>query len=410
MKQAQGYFWVIGGGLLQVPLIEEVKKLGLKAIVTDRNPSCVCREKADLFFTSDIFDIPGHLNIAKKLQSDGVHIAAVLAAGIDATETMAVLAAELRLPGVNPEIARITNNKDLYRQRLKELGYPVPKFQVIDQSNLEQLPDIAKEIGFPLIIKNTSSSGSRGTRIFYVPDFKAMHEAALNAISVSRSKKALIEEFWEGEEQSVETLFDIHGNFHPCFITDRLFEKKDGYAIEIGLRNPSILSEAIQKEMFDLACRVAKDLGIKTGAAKFDMILTENGPRIIEMTTRLTGGFDCQYLVPAATGQNVLCAAALTALGQQFPKELLEKTKNKVGLTGSIWPNPGRIVAIEGLEDAKKVPGLEHVFFRYKVGDTIESYVDCTKRVCFIIVTGETESDARRALIEVKERIKIKVI
>ena len=38
---------IIGGGQLQIPLVEEAKKLGYSTIVTDVNPNCVCSDIAD---------------------------------------------------------------------------------------------------------------------------------------------------------------------------------------------------------------------------------------------------------------------------------------------------------------------------------------------------------------------------
>jgi biotin carboxylase len=407
-KVSDDFFWVIGGGLLQLPLISEVKRLGYKVIVSDRNPSCVCAKDADIFLEIDIFDVQKHLKEAFHLKSSGVKISGVLAAGIDATVTMAVLARSLGLPGVNPIIAHITNNKDIFRETIKKMGYPVPKFKVIGMKNFNDIESAIKEIGYPLIVKNTDSSGSRGTKIFYEDDLDGVKEAVKSAISVSRSKRALIEELWDGEEKTVETIFDINGKFHPCFITDRIFDKSNGYAIEIGLRHPTSLPPQKQKELYSLVEKVARDLGINIGAAKVDMMLTNKGPRIIEMTVRLSGGFDCQYLVPEATGKNILRAAILTALGKSFPLELLGDKKHKIGLTASIWPEPGKIVAIEGLEEVKKIPGFEKLFFRYNVGDIVEPYVDCTKRACFIIVTGKDEISAKKSLQMVLNTIKIK--
>lgn len=404
------YYWVIGGGLLQIPLIAEVRKLGYKVIVSDANPKCICHKEADIFLPINIFDIPKHLEAAEALITSGKKIVAVLAAGIDAPETMAVLATNLGLPTVAPKIAHIVNNKDKFRKVLKGLGYPVPKFEVIDKNNLSDLENIVKEIGYPLIVKNTNSSGSRGTKIFYKPDLEGIKQALETAINVSRSGRALIEECWEGPEQTVETIFDINGDFHLCFITDRIFNKSNGYAMEIGLRHPSTLSEKIQTEIYELAEKVSRDIGIKIGAAKFDMMLTKDGPIIIEMTVRLSGGFDCQYLVPAATGKNVLKAAILTSLGIPFSPEILVDTKHRTGLTGSLWPRPGEIISIKGVEEAKNVPGFEHIFFRYNIGDIIEPYTDCTKRFCFIIVTGETEEEARASLNAIKELIQVETI
>ena len=406
---AKRYFWIIGGGLLQVPLIKEARDLGLYIIISDANNTCVCKSLCDIFILADIFDITAHIKEADVLLKNGMNIVGVLAAGIDAPETMAVLAQKLGLPSVKPEIANLVHNKHLFRNKLEALGYPGPRYKAVDHTNFVQLQEIINEIGFPLIVKNTDSSGSRGTKIFYEQNLNEIQNMVLEAISVSKSAVALIEECWEGPEQTVETIYDIEGNFHPCFITDRIFNRSNGYAIELGLRNPTNLPIQIQKEMFLLAKNISKDLGITIGAAKFDMILTKNGPRVIEMTVRLSGGFDCQYLVPATSGKNVMRAAILTALGEKFSKVLFVNTKHKVGLSESIWPEPGIITDIKGVEIARKMAGVEHIIFRYKVGDTIQPYTDCTKRVCFIIVTGKDENNAREIMEQVKSIINIRI-
>ena len=67
MKESNEFFWIIGGGQLQVPLVDEVKKLGYKIIITDNNPECICKDLADIFFPIDIFNIEDHLKTAKSL-------------------------------------------------------------------------------------------------------------------------------------------------------------------------------------------------------------------------------------------------------------------------------------------------------------------------------------------------------
>ena len=69
-------FWIIGGGLLQVPLVEEVRKLGYSPLVSDRDASCACAPLADRLAAIDIFDIEGHQREADRLQTAGDRIAA----------------------------------------------------------------------------------------------------------------------------------------------------------------------------------------------------------------------------------------------------------------------------------------------------------------------------------------------
>ena len=404
------HFWIIGGGAMQVPLIAEAAELGLCSIVTDRDPQCLCAGLAGLFEPLDVFDIPGHMQMADRLIAKGVVIRGVLAAGIDAPETMARLARHLGLPGVDPAIAQLVHHKADFRARLQALGHPVPAHASLRAVDLPALRTIAQRIGYPLIIKNTDSSGSRGTRIFQRPDLPAMLAVAQEAIAVARSATALVESCWEGSEHTVETLFDIDGRFHRCFITDRHFDKAEGWALETGLRHPSALPDSMQDEMYRLAEQVANEVGITIGAAKFDMMVTVDGPRIIEMTVRLSGGFDCQFLVPAATGKRVLKAAVLTALGQRIPGGLLQPTRVRVGVTGSLWPAPGRIERITGVDAARSLPGIDQIFFRYAEGEQVQPYTDCTRRVCFIVATGEDEAEAQHNLTRAAQAIHIDTV
>jgi biotin carboxylase len=196
----------------------------------------------------------------------------------------------------------------------------------------------------------------------------------------------------------VETLLDVEGHFWPCFITDRLFQDDGPRALESGLEHPTRLDGETQKLLYDTVRRAAEALGIRVGAAKADTMLTKDGPRILEMTTRLSGGFDCQYLVPAATGKNIVRAALLTSLGERLDPADLEDRKHRFGVTGSIWPPPGRISAISGVEEARKLPGVESVFLRCQLGDEVREYEDCATRVCFVIASGQTREAAQAAL------------
>ena len=108
-------------------------------------------------------------------------------------------------------------------------------------------------------------------------------------------------------------------------------------------------------------------------------------------------------------GKNILKAASLTATGKSFGNKLLEDTKHRVALSESIWPSPGEITKIDGIETAKGLKGFEYIYFRYDVGDTIVRYTDCTKRVCFIIVSGNNYIEAKENMAAIKNAIRITV-
>lgn len=400
------YFWVIGGGLLQVPLLETLRSMGINSIVSDASSDCICSNLCDLFVEIDIFDTESHIDHANKIISQGNTIIGVLAAGIDAPVTMSVLAEHLKLPCVDSEISKIVNNKGDFRRWMENNDIEMPKFKEFKNDEADKLTEYLDNIETPFIIKNVDSSASRGTKIFYVRDPKEELIIFDEACRVSRSDSCLVESVWQGTEHTVETFFDVEGNFHKFFITDRFFDLSSGFPVETGLRNPTSLSIEEADECYNLAERIANKLGIKIGAAKFDMIFTSEGPRVIEMTTRLSGGFDCQYLVPVATGQDILKMAIQTSLGKRFDPSLNHISVNNIGLTGSVWPDEGVIKSIEGVEEALELDAVKYVFLRKQVGDKIEHYNNCAQRACFIIVSAPTLDDADHALKEAQKLIK----
>lgn len=385
------YIWIIGGGLLQIPVIEEAQRMGYQTIVSDGNARCAAMPYADIFLNIDIFDIEKHVKWVK--QSD--NIMGVVACGIDANVTASCMAKAIGTQAADPEAARICHNKHEFRKALKFLGYPCPEFYIVENENDFPELDISKH----WIVKNTDNSGGRGTSFYFANIQKA--------IDASKSGLALIEERYFGTEHTVETCIQ-HGEFYPCFITDRLFDYSSGYPIETGLRHPSILPQYVQRKAYELAQELAWDLGIDNSPFKLDIMVTDNGVRIMEATTRWSGGYDCQYLVPYATGKNIIRVAIQLATGQSIDKDLLIDKLGLIGVTGSMFPKKGKIIKIDD-NDARKIDGVKEIFWRYKEGDTIEPYVDCSKRVNFIICTGETGERAYQSLEEAKSKIVLEV-
>lgn len=337
-----------------------------------------------------------------------MRITAVIASGVDAPVTMARLAEFLELPGVNPEIATLVSNKAHFREWMSLNGFSVPRFKVIDEHNHHLVPQFAQEIGYPLIVKNTDSSGSRGTTILRKPSPATLATAVQAAVGVSRSKTALIESLWEGSEHTVEAIIDCGGKFHQSFITDRLFAFENDHPVETGLVSPSQLPKTKQKQLFEMAEEVARKLGLEFGIIKLDAIFTADGPRIIEMTTRQSGGFDPQVLVPAATGVDILSLTVQVYSGSSLPTGSYSPTSPRVAVSGSPWPNPGRIIEFSGVEKAKASSAVEGIFIRSGVGDTVDDYVDSTKRVAIAICSGMTLTEATDNLADALSSLEIK--
>jgi len=406
------YIWIFGGGQLQKPAVLEAKLLGYKTIVTDKNLKCVCNKISDKFFPVDIFDIKENLKLAKKLKKK-LNINAIFLCGIDCTVTAASVSKILNLNYPILSQAKITHNKFLFRKFQKRKKFFYPNFIKVELSDLKKkkLIKIYNNLSLPLIIKNVDSSASRGTFIFKEkPSFNVFKESVTEAIKSSKSKcgYCIIEDYFEGTEHTVETIYQNSKQF-KCFITDRYFDHSNGYAIERGLLSPSKLNQKYQNRIFKLVDTYAKNLKIINGPLKADILLTSKGPMVIEMTVRLSGGYDCQYLVPSASGKNIIRAALQSLLNIKVEKYLLKDHKKKFSLSGSIWPKQGIIDKIKISDQIKKFKDYDHIFFTKGVGDKVRNYTNCAERVCFIICSSNSFASVKKKFNKTIKNIKIKI-
>ncbi len=390
---------IVGAGVMQVPAIQEAKKLGLCVIASDKNPNAPGLALADVPLVLDIKDAAGHAAWAKankeKLGIKGAF------AGADVAITVAAIAEAAGLPGIPPEVARRSNNKWLMKQRWLKDGIATPYAEEV--RTVAEARSALRKTGLPAMIKAIDNAASRGTR--RIDAESELEDALEDAKRHSTTGTALVEEFVEGVEQSVEYVAD--GKTHHRFgVVDRHFEFEP-FPIEVGHTNPSQLSVAECEKLYRLVRDAAVSLGINWGPYKADTILTKKGPMILELPARLSGGFHSQYTTPLATGMNPIRAALRLAVGEPFEAEDARVKSARVAHCAAIFPPPGRVERIDGLEEAKHLPGVEHIFLLVSPGETIPPYRNCANRVCYAIVSGEDAAQALARFHELNETLKI---
>jgi biotin carboxylase len=391
---------IVSAGLMQIPAILTAKKMGLNVIATDRDPKAPGFRYADVRVVMDTKDVEGHVRYAIANQEKYNIIGAF--AGSDVAITVAAITNALGLPGIPLKVAIRSNNKALMKKKWLQDGIPTAmSFEVTDYDGAVKA---IKKIGrFPVMVKAVDSAASRGSR--KIDSMDQLKVALIDAKKFSTTGTALIEEHLEGSEQSVETI--VYKNIHHRFgIADRIYDF-DPYKIEIGHSNPSRLPKKTQEAIYKVVEKAARSLGITFGPAKADMILTKDGPKIIEMPARLSGGFHSQFTTPLSTGMDPIKAALTIATGGHMPASASTHKWNRVSICKCIFPKPGRVVSIIGVEKAKKIKGVEHVIMYTKKGDVISSYKSCADIVCYIIVVGKDYEEANNIFDRAASTVKI---
>ncbi len=388
---------IIGGGLLQCPIIETARSMRLKTLVADMNPTSPGFEFAHDKIIMSTKDIEGMVREAKKY-ADKEPIHAVITAGTDASMTVAAVANALGLPGIRFKDAEAASNKIKMRKRLKEFNVPIPQFAAV--WNIQDARDALDFLSFPLVMKPADNMGARG--VIKVNNREELQLAFKHAKKYSPTGEMILEEYMEGPEVSVDAL-TWNGNFRITGLADRIIEREP-FFIEVGHNMPSSLPDETKKEIERIMFLGMKALGITIGAGKGDIKVTPQGVKIGEIAARLSGGYMSAYTFPLSTGINLNRAAVLIALGEE-PDDLEEKF-NKVSIERAFLASPGKLVSITGIEEAEDIDGVNEIFIQSKVGDIISDPTNNIEKSGHVIITCNTLRESEEIFEKVKNTIR----
>jgi len=391
---------IIGGGLLQLPLIRTAKEMGLQVIVTDYNPEAPGFVYADIPVIMSTRDIEGSVRIAKK-QHKRTPISGVLTSGTDASMTVAAVANALGLPGIKFEDAEAATNKIKMRTRFKQHRVPSPDFMPV--WTLAEAKEACRKLALPLVIKPADNMGARG--VMCIDNKNMISDAFHAAKAASPSGEIIIEQFMEGPELSIDSVV-FEGEVTFTGIADRIIEDHP-YFIEKGHTMPSMLPVEIIEEAKRVMIAGIRALGITHGFAKGDIKVTPDGVKIGELAARLSGGFMSTHTFPYSTGVNLMKAAVEISLGLEPGN--LEPVKNLVSIERAIITEPGVVKEISGIDEAKSVEYINDIFIGVVPGDQMVKPKSNIDKAGHIIATAPTLALAENAVEEAKKRIRITI-
>jgi biotin carboxylase len=401
--------FIVSGGAESIPGIQRAKDMGLHVVVSDINPHAPGFEIADDSVIADTYGVKDTIAEALHYHKTVRPIDGVMCIASDVPLTVASVAHALGLPGITIETAQLAGDKLAMKERFVEKEISIPWFCMVD--SVTHLRRILSERGFPVVVlKPVDSRGARGVlRLTESVDLDWAYE---HSVSFSPSGRVMLEEYLEGPQISTESVIINGRAFNPGF-TDRNYEFLDRFApyiIENGGHQPSVLTTEQQNSVSRLAEQAALSMGITTGIAKGDMVLTKDGPKVIEIAARLSGGWFSTDQIPLATGVDLIGAAIRMALGEQVPEEDLIPRYQKGVAVRYFFPEPGRVVRIENAEQYRDRSWVHKLGFFVKPEDIVEPVTNHTKRAGFVITMGETRDQAIERAEQVVESIKIETV
>lgn len=348
---------IIGANDFQNQLILKAKELGYTTHAFAWQCGDIGERTADYFYPISIVEKERILQVCRAIRPVGV----VSIASDLASITVNYVCEKLGLVGNGMDSAMAATNKHLMRLAFEKCGLPSCK-SVLTGGDVEAE---ARLIGYPLIIKPTDRSGSRG--IFKVSSAEELGPAIELAMEHSFEKRVLMEEFIPGREYSIEYVsWEGEHTFLAC--TEK-FTTGAPLFVENGHLQPAYhMTQELLERIQELVPRVLDCLGVRYGASHTELKIDEEGSiRLVEAGARMGGDCIGSDLVYISRGIDYVQAAVDIACG----------------VAPDLRPRcPGRVAAIRFIFSKRDMENMEYVRAHYG---------DCIYRVSEMLPIDERE-------------------
>jgi len=307
-----------------------LREEGFIVILINSNPATIM---TDPEFSDRTYIEPLRADVIAKIIEDERPDALLPTLGGQTSLNLAVELAEsgileeygVELIGANLETIRLAEDRNLFRNAMREIGLKVPAGGCVN--SLEAAEALRDEIGFPLIIRPSFTLGGIGGSVVY--NREEFSRAAQWGLSASPVNEILIEASVLGwKEYELEVMRDAADNFVVvCSI-----ENFDPMGIHTGdsitVAPAQTLTDVEFQAMRDAAKKIVTKIGVETGGANIQFALNpENGKMVvIEMNPRVSRS---SALASKATGFPIAKIAAKLAAGyylHEIPNDITRKT------------------------------------------------------------------------------------
>ena len=392
---------VLGAGILQVPVIKKAREMGVFVIAADDDPKAVGSQYADKCIVGKhLFNLEAMLAVARSEEIDGV----IHPCSEVAMNTMGYINEKMGLPGIDLQTSLRATNKEKMRRAFERGGAPSPKsFGAV---SFDSAVLAARQIDGAIIVKPSRNSGSRGiTKLPTGYSESELRMAVNRAINESRDRSAMIEQFVDGPEFSVEIIV-WNKEVHVLQVTDKKTTEAP-YFVELGHSQPSMFPTETVESVKRAAIMGVIALQVNNCACHAEVKVQNGEAYLMEIGARMGGDFISTELTHLSTGIDMVAAAINVALGE---KPNLEPIAKPQGVAIRYFtPQPGKLVAIEN-EEALKDTQVYDAEIYHKVGDMIPVVKSSLDRTGHVIVTAPTVFEAINKAEKIINEVKFTTI
>jgi len=333
----------------------------------------------------------------------------VAVVGVDDQGVMAAaLGAErLGLAHNPPAAVARTRDKAAMRRAFAQAGVPQPRFALLPCG--ADVAAVAREVGFPCVIKPLGLSGSRGViRADDAEQARATAERVrgiLAAAEVPADAPLLVESYLPGAEVAIEGLLR-GGRLEVLAVFDKPDPLEGPYFEETLYVTPSRLPPGVLTEVEALTGRAADALGLREGPVHAELRVDGDHVSVLELAARSIGGL-CSRALRFGAGVSLEQVILRHALGLGLEEVARESTASGVMMIPI--PGAGVLEAVEGQEEARAVEGIGGLEITIACGRPVVPLPDGDRYLGFLFARGSSANAVERSLRAAHACLRIRI-
>jgi carbamoyl-phosphate synthase large subunit len=307
--------------------LKVLREDGFRTIVVNSNPATIMTDPgfADRTYLEPldveaVADVLGRERPDALLPTMGGQTA--LNIGLELAERGVLDALGIELIGSPPDVIRKAEDRELFRETVREAGLKVPESLVVTSR-----ADVPEDLSFPVILRPAFTLGGHGGGTAYTRD--QLGTLLNRALQESPVHQVLVEESLLGwDEFELELIRDRNDNVIVVCSIENLDPMGVHTGDSVTVAPQMTLSDEAYQELRDAAAAVIRAVGVECGGSNIQFARNrESGDvRVIEMNPRVSRS---SALASKATGYPIAKVAAKLAVGytlDEIPNDLTGTT------------------------------------------------------------------------------------
>lgn len=394
---------ILGGSRISCEIVRHARNLGITTGVTDwysleQSPA---KQLADEAYFVNTSDIDAMVDFIKEKKFDGV----ITGFTDSVLPYYAEMCERVGLPAYGTkEQFEIFIDKEKYKQLMRDFDVPtIPEYSI----SLDRFDETTTDIVYPVIVKPTDSSGSRGITVC---ENKNELKVAIDfANNISKAKEVLVEQYVDEPEATIFWLF-VDGKYYMMLLGNRHIKHNQvgELPLPVGYTYPASVQPRFLAETAPKMENMFRSVGIKNGMMFMQCKIVDGTCVVYDIGYRLTGSLEYINLRGMCGYDSLDMMIRFALTGENGEPEIDKKVDpylgGKYSYNVSLLCKPGKVADIRGMDEIRRLPGVFDVVVAHPVGDTITEAMKGRLAQITVRILGraDTIEDMKNEMLEIQ--------